>query len=175
DANSGELRIEAGRGPFGRNAYWCEHLVEYAGRKVAVHYDPENLSAGVHVYTLDGRYLFAADHIPRAAFNSTAAGREHSKLRRRVSKQHKDMAANETRIAALERAQIYQHSRPAPAPEPAPPAVDTNVVPGVFQRVADPERDAQRMQRTGTDDARETKFADLMARMAARHNAEVGF
>lgn len=157
----GELRIEAGRGPWGKNAYWCEHLAQYASRKLAVHFDPDDLRAGVHVYSLDGRYLFAADHIQRAAFGDTQTGREWGKFKKRVDKANKIAAANEVRMTALERDALYQSVRPEPV-TPAPTA-DSTVVQGHFQRVPSPQRDA--LQRTGTDDARESNLASLLERM----------
>lgn len=162
DKRNGELRIDAGRGPFGRNAYWCEHLPQHAGRKLVVHFDPDDLSAGAHVYSLDGRYLFAAEHIARGAFNDTQTGREWSKFRRRVAKANKDAAANEVRMDALERAALYESARPEAEP-PAAAATDSSVIQGHFQRVPNPERDA--LPRTGTDDARESNLASLLERI----------
>lgn len=173
DHNSGELRIEAGRGPWGKNAYWCEHLPQYAGRKVAVHYDPDNLHAGVHVYSLDGRYLFAADHIPRAAFGDTQSGREWSKFRRRRAKANKEAAANEVRMDALERAALYQAAKSTPPSEPAA-APDSTVVQGHFQRTPDPQRDA--LQRTGTDDNRlQSSLSSFLEAQQARQLKESGW
>lgn len=170
DKRTGELRIEAGRGPYGQNAYWCEHLAEHAGRKFAVHFDPENLSAGVHVYGLDGRYLFPADHIPRGAFNDTVAGREWNKFKKRVSKHRKAAAENETRMGALERAALYGNATDTP-PEPNEAPLEMpiqNVVNGHFQRVADPVRDARRA--TGTHE-REAQLGDLLQRIQRQQMA----
>lgn len=168
DRKNGELRIEAGRGPFGRNAYWCEHLPQYAGRKLAVHFDPEDLRADAHVYTLDGRYLFAAQNMARGAFATTDAGREHAKFRRRIAKLNKERAQNESRLSALERAALYEGTAPTPAP--AAPTDDTNVVRPHFARVPDPARDA--LAATGTDDARESALADFLAAAAERRARE---
>lgn len=173
DARNGELRIEAGRGPFGQNAYWCEHLPQHAGRKLAVHFDPDDLSAGAHVYSLDGRYLFAADHIPRGAFNDTTAGREHGKLRRRMRKSQKDIAANETRMTALERKALYASATDG-HPPPEEPAVST-VVAGHFKQVVNPERDALRPARTGTDDQPQAALGDFLKHMQQRQIAERGW
>lgn len=174
DHNNGELRIEAGRGPWGKNAYWCEHLPQYAGRKVAAHYDPDNLHAGVHVYSLDGRYLFAADHIPRAAFGDTTSGREWSKFRRRNAKANKEIADNAVRMDALEREALYQASKKDQKPEPPTAAADSTVVRGHFQRTPDPQRDA--LKRTGTDDhRRETSLSSFLEAQQARQLKESGW
>lgn len=157
DQKNGELRIEAGRGPFGRNAYWCEYLLQHRGQKLAVHFDPENLAAGVHVYSLDGRYLFAAEHIARGGFNDTERGREHSKFRRRIAKRNKDNAADASRMDAIERSALYALASPSADPPSA--AADTNVVQGHFSRVPNPSRDAHR---TGTDDSRHASLGSLL-------------
>ena len=43
------------------NRYWSQECGKHLGEKVIVRYDPEDLLAPVHVYSLDARYLFAAD------------------------------------------------------------------------------------------------------------------
>jgi putative transposase len=173
DSNNGELRLQAGRGRFGLNAYWCEQLPDFRGRKVAAHYDPEDLAAGVHVYSLDGRYLFPAEHIARGGFNNTSAGREHSKLRRRVSKSNKEAAANESRMTAIERAHLYTAATSEPTPAPA--QAESNVVAGVFQRVPDPQADAQRARATGTDDHAPASFNSYLERMQAQQLRQQGW
>lgn len=148
-SDSGRIVIAAGRRGIARNMYWSEHMPQLAGRKVAVHYDPDNLHAGVHVYGLDGRYLCFADYVPGAAFNSTDAARETQKFQKRIAKANKAIAENETRMTAVERAALYEAAKPT-SPDPADTtAPATNVVQGVFQQHPKPERDA--MRATGTD------------------------
>ena len=179
DRRSGMFTLEAGRGPHCLNRYWSEHLPQFAGQRLAAHFDPENLAGGIHVYSLDGRYLFAADHQATVAFNDTTTAREHAKFKQRRIKANKAAAAAETRMNDLERSALYAASTGSPMPEEPKRKrrADTTVVEGNFQRVADPVRDAVRepLQRTGTDDARESQFGDLMARLAERHNRDAGF
>ena len=170
DQKNGELRIKAGRGPFGQNAYWCEYLLQYRRQKLAVHFDPENLAAGVHVYSLDGRYLFAADHIERGGFNDTERGREHSKFRRRIAKRNKDNAADASRMDSIERASLYALA--VPSHEPAAAAPETNVVQGHFARVPNPARDAQR---TGTDDHLHSSLGSLLQRQQRQQLEDDGW
>lgn len=125
-------------------------MPQLAGRKVAAHYDPDNLHAGAHLYSMEGRYLCFADYMPGAAFNSTDAARETQKFQKRIAKANKAVAENETRMDALARAELYEAARPnAPDPSEASPAAAANVVHGVFQRHPQPARDALRA--TGTD------------------------
>ena len=179
DKRSGELRIAGGRGPWGQNAYWCEHLVKVAGQKLAVHFDPDNLSAGAHVYSLAGEYLFFADHVPREAFNDTRSGREWAKFKERVVKGRKAQAENEARMSRLERDARYRKATDTPpqAPEATPAAKPVgNVVNGHFQRVPDPVRDATRA--TGTDgiaSPQERSLDSLMRRLEERQLKEIGW
>ena len=43
------------------NRYWSMECGKYHGQQVIVRYDPEDLLAAVHVYSLDAKYLFAAE------------------------------------------------------------------------------------------------------------------
>ncbi len=63
------------------NRYWTEELVDIAGRKVVVRFDPQALQAPVHVYTLDGRFVASADCIEATGFNDAAAARTHAARR----------------------------------------------------------------------------------------------
>lgn len=156
--DNGMVSITAGRKGVIRNTYWSEPLVELAGRKVVAHYDPDNLDAGVHLYGLDGRYLCFAEHRASEAFNSTEAGREWHKFTKRIAKANKAIAENESRMTALERAELYDSAKPDSTPDPAAADPSGNVVTGHFARLPNPERDA--MRATGTDGATPDSDAD---------------
>lgn len=141
---AGVLTLKAGSAAYGlKNRYWAEPCIRIAGKKVAVHFDPENLHAPVHVYGLDGRYLFACQPWEAAGFADTAKGREYGKFRQRQNKALKQAVAAGQRMDALERARLYADAT-GPAPD-APSATEApNVVEGHFKRVPNPERDAER-------------------------------
>lgn len=171
-SGSGRIVIAAGRRGLARNMYWGEHMPQLAGRKVAVHYDPDNLHAGAHVYGLDGRYLCFADYVPGVAFNSTDAAREHQKFQKRIAKANKATAENETRMSAVERAALYEAAKPV-SPDPADAAAPaTNVVQGVFQRHPKPERDAVRATGTDADVTRAVKLDDYLKRIQEEQNKD---
>ncbi len=165
---AGVVTLKAGRGPHGVNSYWTAALTEYAGQKLAAHFDPDNLSAGVHLYSLDGRYLFAAEHRPSNAFNSTEAAREYGKFKARANKAGKKKAAAEVRMDDMERAALYAAATGA-AHEPAPRGTrkkrGTNVTQVVFASVPNPERDAARAAKTGTADYVRSPTALLVERL----------
>ncbi|MDD2867717.1 transposase domain-containing protein [Neomegalonema sp.] len=143
---SGVISIKAGSGAHRKNRYWSEVSARLAGQRVAVMFDPENLSAGVHLYALNGRYLAVADYKPDSAFNSADEGREWNKNKRRLVKSVKAGAAAAANMKALERAALYDKARrTSVAREEAetPPAAATGaVVAGHFLRIPDPARDA---------------------------------
>jgi len=149
DRDHGTVWIKAGRSQYDKNRYWCESLARYAGRELVAHFDPENLSAGIHLYTLDGRYLFHADHLAGRAYNDRDAGREDNKLRQRLIKLNKKRAAETVRLDQHERDKLYQQATHQPAAPKGKRKSSGNVVHAHFQKPADPARDAQRA--TGTD------------------------
>lgn len=169
---AGVLALKAGSGPGGlRNRYWTEACARLAGRKVAVHFDPKNLHAAVHVYALDGRYLFSADPWEAAGFGDTAKGREYGKFRRQKTKALKKATDAESRMDALTRAALYaEATRPPEAPAAASaPAVaqDGTVVHAHFRKVPDPARDARRAG--PTKEEMEENFRASVAALEARH------
>lgn len=144
---NGEIAINAGRGAHTKNRYWCEAAAALAGRKVVAHFDPENLHAGVHVYSLDGRYLFETDRMTSITFNDSGAGREWGKNRARMIKATKKQAEAATRMSKLEREELYGKAVRARADEAAdhpPSAPDSTVVAAHFRQMPDPARDAVR-------------------------------
>ena len=91
----------------------------------------------------------------------------------RIKREEKAAADAEVRMTALERASLYSAAtgKSEPAPPPKRKRGD-KVVEGVFQRVADPARDAQQLQRTGTDAAPSALDLEMFRRAcAAKENA----
>lgn len=72
------------------NRYWSEKLIAYAGKKVMVRFDPENLHEDLHVYTMDGVFIDAAPCIEAVGFNDAEAAREHARLKRLFMKAHRE-------------------------------------------------------------------------------------
>lgn len=138
---SGAISLKAGRSALGRNRYWSEAAARCAGQKVVAHFDPDNLSAGIHAYALDGRYLFAADYLPSVAFNSTTDGREWSRHRHRKFKALKKAAEATSRMDALGRAALYAKATEKSGEE-APEPPERDVVAAVFGAVPNPDPDA---------------------------------
>ncbi|MFO1418358.1 MAG: transposase domain-containing protein [Methylotetracoccus sp.] len=125
DAKSGQLALKAGRGPKGKNRYWCEELVEYAGQEVVAYYDPQALHAGVMVYSLDGKKLCDAAWIPSTGFTDTDTAREWAKNKQRALKANRLEATAVRRMNALELTACLPERKASALPE-------ANVVTGLF-------------------------------------------
>lgn len=132
-AKSGEITLDAGRitGERIANRYWSSEMAQHAGRQVVARFDPARLYQGVHVYTLDGRYICFADCVEAAGFNDANAGREHSRARQTFTRAIKAQAKAETRMSILEVQKAHAGTEP-----PTIPAADvptTKVVRGQFR------------------------------------------
>jgi len=185
---TGIVEIKAGRSDHGRNSYWHDRTVEFAGQKVAVHFDPANLRADVHLYSLQGRYLLASQHRASAAFNDTRSAREDAKWKTAAIKARKKEAEYTQRRSKLENEQLYALSTDRGGAAATDPSQGSStVVSAHFQKAADPARDAHRappdgvaevipLKRTGTDDldVYNLRLNDMLIEEAKRRN-EVSF
>ena len=58
------------------NRYWSDAMSRFAGQRVVVRFDPDNLHSEIHVYGLDGAYLASAALQAKTGFmDAQAAGR----------------------------------------------------------------------------------------------------
>jgi len=87
NGKDGAISLESGRitrtdlAPTYSNRYWSSAMHEYRGRNVVARFDPKRLHEGVHVYSLDGRYICFADCIAPQGFADQDAAREHQRNR----------------------------------------------------------------------------------------------
>lgn len=128
----GALALSVGNGPHGKNRYGCDALIEYAGRKVVVRFDPDSLHESVHIYQLDGRYIGEAECIHAAGFGDTSKGREWGRLKNERLRANKQAAKAEISMTAVEAAELM----PEIDPDPEVP-LQTNVVRGAW---AEPQK-----------------------------------
>jgi len=148
---NGMIVLDAGKSRYGRNSYWCEQSCNLAGHRVAAHFDPGNLSAGIHVYSLEGEYLFPVDHLPGAAFNDSESARQDGKWRRRQIKATKKAGEAAALIDAQEREKLYSTALKATQSTKEGPPAASSVVAAHFQRPIDPIRDAVRAKQRPAD------------------------
>jgi transposase InsO family protein len=87
-----------------KNRYHCERLAQFAGSKVVVRFDPDNLHGCVYVETPDGDFIGQADCIQPAGFADTQAATEHNRQRNHYRKAIKAQLAAERKMEAIEAA-----------------------------------------------------------------------
>lgn len=62
------------------NRYWSAEMINLAGQKVSVRFDPDNLHSEVHIYLANGTYFGAAQVIERTGFFDKSGAERRSKL-----------------------------------------------------------------------------------------------
>jgi hypothetical protein len=126
------------------NRYWAEPLVDLAGRKVVVRFDPDDLIAGISVYDLDGRFVTDAPCIEATGFNDMAAAQEHGRTRRAWLKAQRELLRLEKRLSIDDLADLL----PAPAAVEKPAPKITRLVTGnTVRRVEEDTDSAQAFSR----------------------------
>ena len=92
--SDGSITLAAGaKVGEGRNRYYNGQLLDYAGKKVVIRFDPERLHDTVHAYSIHGAYICPLDIIENTGFGDQAAGRVHAAARRSFIKATKQAAA----------------------------------------------------------------------------------
>lgn len=110
------------------NLYWSPDMVELAGKKVTLRFDPDNLHGEVHVYLRSGEYFGVAPVIAATGFLEKAGaerrGKLESDLRRKVR------AAEE----AAELLRVDELAKLLSGPAPIAPTPEAGVVRPVRHR-----------------------------------------
>lgn len=114
--NDGTVTLDAGSATGkGRNRYQAHELLDLAGHRVAVRFDPEDLHGEVYAYTLDGRYICTCQCIEATGFGNTEAARTYNRARKQFLRATKQAARAETRMEVMEAAdQLPQIETPEP-------------------------------------------------------------
>ncbi|MGH8039188.1 MAG: Mu transposase C-terminal domain-containing protein [Pseudomonas sp.] len=75
DRRDGSVRLSG-------NRYWSEAIAPYAGQKLMLRFDPEQLHQAVQAYTLANVYIGQAECIAAVGFADTGAAREHARAKK---------------------------------------------------------------------------------------------
>lgn len=142
------------------NRYWTEALTGHIGRKVVLRFDPENLHAGVGVYSLTGVFIDEAVKKNAVGFADKAAASEAARAKTQMRRATKAQLAAERRLNAAQVAAQLPDVQAASTPEPG-------VIEAVFGRPQlTVEAEARPVARTGTDDVGHSVLDGFLERLA---------
>lgn len=116
-----EVRTDRASGTitlFG-NRYWAPELSALAGKKVTLRFDPDDLTAPVHVYDQAGRFLVSAGVLEQTGFLDAGAAKARQRQERelrKLTKRQEEIAdlLDAADVAAL----LVDHPDEEPVPEP---------------------------------------------------------
>ena len=151
---------------FMGNGYFSEWMHDIAGQKVVARFDPADLRAGLHLYSLGGKYLGHAECRVAAGFFDIEEARNHNKARSDLIKAEKIAAEKARRFSAAELGTFLD--RAAAENPPAAPDVAAKVVKlaGPLPRVPRPQPKAAELSPDERAE-REAFVADFGAAKAA--------
>lgn len=110
DRETGQLTLEG-------NRYWAPELSRYAGQKLTVRFDPDDLHGEIHAYDRAGAFICTAPAIAAVGFFDKAAANKKRSLEADTRKAVKRLAeAHELLSAAELAAMIPDHLDPTPVP-----------------------------------------------------------
>lgn len=123
DRNHGALKLH-------ENSYWADWMNELAGQRVVARFDPEDLHAGLNIYSLQGEFLGFAECRERTGFFDLVGAKLHARQKAQVRRiEKKKLAAMRPLTAADLAAEL------AALPVPESPLVEAKVVQLVPDRV----------------------------------------
>ena len=143
-----------------QNRYWHPALNEFAGKKVTVRFDPDNLAQPLHVYDPNGKLICMADCVNDTGFFDRQAARDHNRMRKRHIKATKELQTIETGMAPRRLAEFYGADKIAAKPQPEPPVHKRLAVGGTAQQPV-------RQQNPWTDE-----YEDVFTRAMNREDAK---
>lgn len=120
------------------NRYWSPALVEFAGRKVHVRFDPDDLTRDIKVYDRKGQLLTAAHALGDVDFLDAESAQVHARNRAEFQKTQRKLRDLHVTLKPEQLAQLYV---PSAKPETTPqrPAVTRLAVRGNAALKAEPD------------------------------------
>lgn len=109
-AKSGEIKL------YG-NRYWVPEMLELAGKRVIVRFDPDDLHQRVYIYSRDSEFLLSADIISDVGFRDAEAAKLRARQIADVKKHTKAMAKSEGLLSAAQLADMMPDTPDEEAPE----------------------------------------------------------
>lgn len=93
--NNGEIKLYDTR-------YWAEWMHQVAGQQVTVRFDPDDLHAGVLVYSMDGTFLGEAPVMKKGKFLSVEDAKDHARNKKAFERATKEAASLQREISGSE-------------------------------------------------------------------------
>ncbi|MBR9766799.1 MAG: transposase, partial [Rhodobacteraceae bacterium] len=87
-----KLHATHGRMTLHKNGYWSDWMNELAGQEVVARFNPEDLHAGAHIYSLAGEFLGFAECQEKSEFFDLASAEAAARERRRNIKAQRQAA-----------------------------------------------------------------------------------
>jgi putative transposase len=87
-----KLHSTHGRMTLHRNAYWSDWMSEIAGQEIVARFNPEDLHAGAHIYSLAGEFLGFAECQEKSEFFDLASAQAAAKDRARQKREQRRIA-----------------------------------------------------------------------------------
>ncbi|MCB1470904.1 MAG: Mu transposase C-terminal domain-containing protein [Rhizobiaceae bacterium] len=131
-----KCRAPSGEVQIGGNRYWAEPMVDLAGKRVVARFDPQDLHAGIAIYSVDGRFICEAACIEATGFNDAEAARRHAADKRRLMKSYAAFLDMERRLSIEQVAELMPQPQ-APDIDPVRPAAVRLVASGGSRPVLD--------------------------------------
>lgn len=131
---SDTIRARKGSGEihFHGNRYWNKALNAYAGQKVTIRFDPDNLHDSIRVYDLQNSLICVADCIADTGFYDQTAARQHAHAKRDFEKGVRMQKEAIVKLKPDQLADIYSKNKTKSQPQEmlAPRAKVTRLVAG---------------------------------------------
>lgn len=123
------------------NYFWSDWMSEYAGKRVIVRFDIEDLQSGVYIYELTGEFMGFAPCQLAKGFRDLTAAKENARAKAQFRRAHRKLLKAERRLSQKE---IAAQLDAIPAPDPVVPENKIVAMPKgdarpVAARVARPE------------------------------------
>jgi hypothetical protein len=112
------------RKPDGRielfdNRFWADALAGHVGERLIVRFDPQELGAGIAVYSLDNRFLCEAERLDDVGFNSVEDAREAARLQAQMLRNNREALDLARRLDAADLKRLTPLAAPEAEPDPA--------------------------------------------------------
>lgn len=111
DRKSGMIKLA-------HNRYWAPELMQIAGQKVTIRFDPDQLHGDIHVYDATGRFLVTAQLIEDSGFHTLADARARAKLEREHRRDARILEEREQLLVASSIAAMLPNTAEPEMPEP---------------------------------------------------------